>query len=68
MTFKEELDAQRKRLEEAQKRYFASQPKMEKERAAHHGGDPEPKLIRPGGSPCRLRHSPLRPREVLRGR
>jgi hypothetical protein len=47
MTFKEELDAQRKRLEEAQKRYFASQPKMEKERAAHHGGDPEPKLIRP---------------------
>lgn len=47
MTFKEELDAQGKRLEEAQKRYFASKPKTEKERAAHHGGVPEPKVVRP---------------------
>lgn len=47
MTFKEELEAQGKRLADAQKRYFASQPHTEIEKEDRPSGDVRPEVIRP---------------------
>jgi hypothetical protein len=47
MTFKEELDSQRKRLEEAQKRYFANRAKMEKDQVDNKDRDLAPKIVCP---------------------
>jgi hypothetical protein len=46
MTLKEELEAQGKRLADAQKRYFASLPQTENEREVHDG-DRRPGIVKP---------------------